>query len=364
MEKIIFANQLRGVGSLFVVSSHLCGVFWGQGFRDIVGFYTGVPTYTGSSPDKLIEFLWIPFFNFGAFGVAMFFLISGFVIPFSLEKLSSRQFLAARFFRIYPLYVIAVGLALIVVWYMSHLYGTHFPWDFTTLFLNLTLTNSDFNYPSVDLVNWTLVIEIKFYIAAAFLAPVIRKAKVYPLLIFGLVAIYSNVATVDLPTTPQGYFNLKAIAEELLFICFMLIGILFNYHLNKRISLTCLVMSSVTLFFMFLFAWINSIRADQFYGVTPSYAAGFVAFVLFYFFRKFFIPNKFLDFFADISYPFYVIHSLIGYALIRLLIDQGLNLYICIFSALIVTIFIAQALHTWIEIPSLNLGKKIGLRIR
>ena len=359
--RIIFANQLRGIAALFVVTSHLCGVFWV--YRDIVAHYIGAPLYIGQNPDNLLESLWIPYFNFGAFGVGLFFLISGFVIPISLEKLSSLQFLAARFFRIYPLYIAAVSLALIIVWYISHHYGSHFPWDLSTLFINMTLINSNFSYPSVDLVNWTLTIELKFYIVVACLAPFIRKAKIYPLLILGLVAIFLNVATVSYPITPLGHFNLRAITDELMFICFMQIGVLFNYHFNKRITFIYLAMFSVTLFCMFLFAWMNSIRADQFYGITPSYAAGFVVFAFCYFFRAFFRPNKFLDFFADISYPFYVIHSLIGYALMRLLIDQGVNLYICIISALIVTAFIAQVLHIWIEIPSSKLGKKIALRI-
>jgi peptidoglycan/LPS O-acetylase OafA/YrhL len=353
--KIIFANQLRGIAALFVATSHLCGVFWV--YRDTVAYYIGAPPYLGQNPVNLLESLSIPYFNYGPFGVALFFLISGFVIPFSLEKLSSCQFIAARFFRIYPLYVVAVSLSLMIVWYISHHYESHLPWDLSTLFINLTLINSNFSYPSVDLVNWTLTIELKFYIVAACLASFIRKAKIYPLLILGLVAIFLNIATVSYPTPPLGHFNPRAITDELMFICFMQIGVLFNYHINKRISFIYLAISSAMLFSMFLFAWINSIRADQFYEVTPSYAAGFVVFVFFYFFRGFFRPNKFLDFFADISYPFYVIHSLIGYALIRLLIDQGVNLYICIISALIVTAFIAYVLHILIEIPSSKLGK-------
>ncbi len=42
--------------------------------------------------------------NFGAFGVALFFLISGFVIPLSFQSYGRLDFLVARFFRIYPTY--------------------------------------------------------------------------------------------------------------------------------------------------------------------------------------------------------------------------------------------------------------------
>jgi peptidoglycan/LPS O-acetylase OafA/YrhL len=40
----------------------------------------------------------VPQFSWGAFGVALFFLVSGFVIPFSLR--AGPSFLVARFFRI------------------------------------------------------------------------------------------------------------------------------------------------------------------------------------------------------------------------------------------------------------------------
>ncbi|MCQ4062259.1 acyltransferase, partial [Klebsiella pneumoniae] len=48
----------------------------------------------------------LPQFNWGAFGVALFFLISGFVIPFSFVKATWLSFLVGRFFRIFPLYAV------------------------------------------------------------------------------------------------------------------------------------------------------------------------------------------------------------------------------------------------------------------
>ena len=57
----------------------------------------------------------VPQFNWGAFGVALFFLISGFVIPFSLSRQRAGAFLVGRFFRIVPLYVVGFTISLAAI---------------------------------------------------------------------------------------------------------------------------------------------------------------------------------------------------------------------------------------------------------
>ena len=58
--------------------------------------------------------------NWGPFGVALFFVISGFVIPFSFETYGRLDFIVARFFRIYPTYLTGLSFercrALLLCW--------------------------------------------------------------------------------------------------------------------------------------------------------------------------------------------------------------------------------------------------------
>ncbi len=49
-----------------------------------------------------------PWFMPGPFGVALFFLISGLVIPFSFDRHRTGAFLLARLLRIYPTYLAAL----------------------------------------------------------------------------------------------------------------------------------------------------------------------------------------------------------------------------------------------------------------
>ena len=53
-------------------------------------------------------------FNFGEYGVFVFFLVSGYIIPASLERKGSlRAFWTSRGFRLYPMYAAAIVLAAI-----------------------------------------------------------------------------------------------------------------------------------------------------------------------------------------------------------------------------------------------------------
>jgi exopolysaccharide production protein ExoZ len=95
--------------------------------------------------------------SWGAFGVDVFFVVSGFVIASSRRR-SIGEFLFRRFWRIYPIYWL-VSLPLIPA----------AAWDIPRLAASLTLWplwGSGFSYP-VLLVAWTLCFEVLFYTAAA-----------------------------------------------------------------------------------------------------------------------------------------------------------------------------------------------------
>ena len=85
--RIDFANTLRGFAALAVVISHYYGVFWSS--RAAVEAITNAPALpleTHAIPGYISWLHIFPIFNWGAYGVALFFIISGFVIPFSLQK--------------------------------------------------------------------------------------------------------------------------------------------------------------------------------------------------------------------------------------------------------------------------------------
>nr|WP_273869026.1 hypothetical protein [Serratia odorifera] len=83
--KVVFADQLRVLAFISVVITHWVGRFWEA--QPVVAYLTKSPEIIGITPhyiDRLMPP--VPWFDYGSFGVAVFFLISGFVIPFSLKK--------------------------------------------------------------------------------------------------------------------------------------------------------------------------------------------------------------------------------------------------------------------------------------
>ena len=103
--------------------------------------------------------------DLGEYGVFVFFLVSGYIIPASLERKGSvRGFWTSRLFRLYPMYAVALGLATVA--YLTG-YGTirgaeHHPGQSVSAWL-LMLPNL-LTGPNVPNVTWTLSYEMVFYL--------------------------------------------------------------------------------------------------------------------------------------------------------------------------------------------------------
>ncbi len=178
--RLAWLDVLRGVAALAVVFNHF-GHFVPPGLNGPVN-------------------QWI---DPGAYGVFVFFLISGYIVPASLERKGSvRTFWISRLFRLYPLYLLAVAIA--VALYMAHVGGLRGEGvDPETSILSQMLMMSNVlagqNLPNVV---WSLSYEMIFYLllTALFMARVHRRSSRYALA-FGA----SAVALGGL--LPQAYFT-------------------------------------------------------------------------------------------------------------------------------------------------------------
>jgi peptidoglycan/LPS O-acetylase OafA/YrhL len=106
--------------------------------------------------------------NFGQYGVFVFFLVSGYIIPASLERKGSvRGFWISRAFRLYPLYLLAIAASAIAY---ELGYGTlrgaeHHP--FAAVASWLLMIPNLLTGPNVPNVTWTLSYEMVFYLLLA-----------------------------------------------------------------------------------------------------------------------------------------------------------------------------------------------------
>ena len=347
MKKIIFANQLRAVAAILVMIAHWIGVFWGA--REIVAIHTMSPVTAGDN-SFLFDLISNRYLIFGSLGVSIFFLISGFVIPIALEKNTAYKFIVARAFRIFPTYIIGLSFSLLIVWISSIFWGKHFVWSGADIISNLFLIHTALGLPSIDLVNWTLIIEVLFYILSALLMSAIRKGDMKPILLFSFISVLINLN--------QNHFC-QMIGVNFMYLNYILIGTIFYFAFQSRISHTALIFYVVIEMIFLVLSWKFSALKNQFPIVTCNYFLGLIIFSLSYYYRNKFKPLTALDWFADISFPIYIIHSLVGYSIIKLLMAFNYSFLLALLTTFPVVILIAYVLHIFIEVPSTKYGKEL-----
>lgn len=115
-------------------------------------------------------------FNLGQFGVVLFFILSGMVIPYSLKPESGgvRLFIVSRFFRLYPAYWFSIILAVI-----TSLVFFHVQPETKVILFNMTMIQSVFGVPDLFGVYWTLIIELFFYVLCVllFIVGILKNRK-------------------------------------------------------------------------------------------------------------------------------------------------------------------------------------------
>jgi peptidoglycan/LPS O-acetylase OafA/YrhL len=138
-------DALRLVAAVAVVAFHFTAYPAPQWGRPVSQVFPGLSGLTA----------------YGAFGVQLFFVISGFVILMSAWGRTIPAFVASRVSRIYPAYWTAVILAVVlfrVLWPEGKAVSLH------QALMNLTMMQTGFGVADVDGVYWTLWTELCFYL--------------------------------------------------------------------------------------------------------------------------------------------------------------------------------------------------------
>src|ERR1019366_8424925 len=121
---------------------------------------------------------------YGGLGVAAFFVISGFVIPLSLERSGYRvssfgRFLLRRFVRLDPPYLVAIAASLALAGYYARVTHTPLAFSTTQILLHIGYLNVFFSYPWINPVFWTLAVEVQYYILMGLAFPSLKKPKLF-----------------------------------------------------------------------------------------------------------------------------------------------------------------------------------------
>nr|WP_321238889.1 acyltransferase [uncultured Tolumonas sp.] len=164
-----FIDALRGLAVIGVLIQHLAIHY----YRD--------PSISLLQHD-VIKMIFVDFIDLGRFGVVLFFMISGFVIPYSFSGTSPvARFAVSRFFRLYPAFWFGLAVAILVDYVFL---GVNYP--FKTVLANITMLPKVFGGKEISGVYWTLFIEMMFYgmCAGLFVLNVLKNWVVVAGLVF------------------------------------------------------------------------------------------------------------------------------------------------------------------------------------
>jgi len=318
--RLIWLDALRGIAATAVVLGHY---FW-----------------------SIIHFPGQTYFDPGNFGVAIFFLISGYIVPMSVK--SNRDQLALRFawsraFRLLPLYWVSLLVGAVV--YHSGL---------SQSLVNLTMLQRFVGVGDVIAVYWTLQVEVIFYtiIFVTLLAGVFNQRGVVASLgvsfallavLFGMARCYWNVKfPIAVPIGMAIMFvgNLKSLADT---------GAV-SPKLFKSVSLCIAVCLVASFFFGYSRDWGYGDNPERF---MVSYTAAVCAFfgVARFRWRTFTVAAGL----GVISYPLYLFHLPVHDIADRIL--HGEHQVFANLASLVVVVVVAGVLHLAIEKPGVRLGR-------
>ncbi len=173
---------MRGLAASWVVLHHC-------------NFYFGL---------KKGSFLWL-LGDYGHMGVNMFFIISGFIIPFSMSKYNYqygdfKEFMMKRITRIEPPYILSIVLALLLLFVNSlspWSGGQPFTINWPNTLGHLAYLNAFTGNPWLNAAYWTLAIEFEFYILMSLIFPLLVSAKRRTMWLTALLVIASALLPVS-----------------------------------------------------------------------------------------------------------------------------------------------------------------------
>lgn len=265
-------------------------------------FYNGITNGKVTS----IEKTWFAdIASYGHFGVQFFFIISGYVIFFSIKNKSATSFMKSRLKRLYPTYWFAVLFTSFFAYIWAQ--GTELAVSVQQLLINLTMLHKFIGVDSVDGVYWTLVYEIVFY------------AIIFFILLFGnLKKVLSFLIVWPILIIIANYFGKTFFVFDMYFLYFV-IGAMFALLKNKGVK-TSIAFSVLAL--SVIAAYIQMYEAGMQKGNNILIVSGIYIAILGFFsllnidrFRSISLPRS--QDIGGMTYPIYLIHAHFGYMILN-----------------------------------------------
>jgi peptidoglycan/LPS O-acetylase OafA/YrhL len=307
-------DVLRGLAALTVVFFH----YSRHGTRYFVGY---------------------PFdFWLGEYGVHLFFVISGFVIYYTIERSRTvGDFLFSRFSRLYPTYWVV--LLLLLMWALldpaQHVWRNGY-------IVNFTMFQKFVGFPDVDNVYWTLAVELVFYavMTVVFLCRQMQRTVIVGIVWLGAGLVWGGFHhfTPDERSIGATYFILPYAPY---FVAGMMFYLLYTRGMDYlRIATIALALTA---------AWL--IHGTTVAIITLAIFALFAAALLGW---LRFLINPVTLWLGAISYPLYLVHRLPGYAFLEWMNARHASHWLTFVIALCGSLVAAHVLSIAVERPAMR----------
>lgn len=360
--KILFIHYLRGVATCIIIICHLGVMFWfGNegissmfGLEPVNGAIERLPDIYVSAV-RLSEKIGL---NFGPFGVAIFFLISGYIIPYSIKKEggSTKEkcvFLLKRILRIWPTYVCAFSIVFIAMFCYAKSHGRAFAYSLKDYLIQASLLRDWFWVPMMDGISWTLEVELKFYVVVFGLLlfnKLYHRKSIIGLGMTFFSFLFHTYRNVILGYNVRLYQVLSVLGDSsFLYITFMFLGLVFYNFDSGRWNWKESLITGQVLLGCFFIIMMNSTNEVLLKTYAINYLGALLLFTDFYLLRNQLRESKFLNFVADKSYAIFLLHGGGGYILLSLLCEWGINAMLALVITVGVVFAVAALFNRYVE---------------
>lgn len=274
--------------------------------------------------------------DYGKYGVEFFFVISGFVIPYSMLKAGYRlsdffRFFQKRLVRIEPPYLIIVALTVVFLYVRSifdpgRQLGQMPPWQEVALHVGYLIPFSQYQW--LNIVFWTLGVEFQFYLLFSLAFPLFVNNQWLRRIIYAVLTaacflphdrgMFLYWTPIFLMGIHTAFLKLKRVGAVEYWITIAILWGFSTYRLGWPISLFAL--SAVLLIYF-----------------EPA------------------IKSRLLHFLGKISYSLYLSHLLVGFFFINLGIrftKHGYQKIFFVTAGVAATLYFSYLLYRFVEKPA------------
>ncbi|HKU64626.1 MAG TPA: acyltransferase [Rhizomicrobium sp.] len=293
--------------------------------------------------------------NLGRFGVVLFFLISGLVIPYSFRgETPLRNFAISRFLRLYPAYWLSIPV-LTGVYFLNGM-----PTNAATFLGNFTMIQELIGIRNIGPGYWTLKFELVFYALCLVFFAVrwLHKAALNALMAIGLL-----VAAVS----PSILYGGNGGHESRFFFAMFFVGLLLRQALVEGDNIarrsifvvipTCLA-AGLVMGGLFFRVPMNSGPYFHPVALAGSMTLPLIVFALTLWFRS--PPSKLFMYLGTVSYSAYLFQD-VGLLMLPHVISPKIwPIYLV--GVVGITLLIASVVYHFVEKPMVELGHRLTKR--